>query len=200
MKIDFGKELYSVKESYIIYFKGLRTIKYMNRAKKNNELSQEFIERIMMAVTEVNGCAICSYAHTKMALGIGMSNKEIQNILSGFMDDIPPDEIAGVMFAQYYADSRGKPSKEVWDYVLEIYGAAIAKGILGAIRMIMIGNTYGITWSSFFNRFRCKPDKRSNLLYEINMIITCIVFTPIVIIHALIADLFRMPIISFEKE
>jgi len=200
MRIGFGRKLYSVWESYRIYFKGLRTVKYMTRVKKSKDLSPEFIERIMMAVTEVNGCAICSYAHTKMALEIGMSNKEIQNILSGVMDDVPPDEIPGVMFAQHYADSRGKPSKEAWVHVVEIYGLSKAKGILGAICMIMVGNIYGIPWSSFFNRFRGKPDKRSNLLYEISMIITCILFTPIVIIHALVSYLFQMPIIIFEKE
>jgi len=200
MEIRFGRKLYSVRESYRIYFKGLRTIKYMTRAKKSKDLSPEFTERIMMAVTEVNGCAICSYAHTKMALETGTSNEEIQNILSGVMDDIPPDETAGVMFAQHYADSRGEPSKEAWKYVVKIYGLSKAKGILGAIRMIMVGNIYGIPWSSFFNRFIGKPDKRSNILYEINMIITCILFTPIVIIHALASYLFQMPIISFEKE
>ena len=200
MGIRFGRKLYSVRESYRIYFKGLRTIKYMTRAKKSKDLSPEFTERIMMAVTEVNGCAICSYAHTKMALEIGMSNEEIQNILSGVMDDIPPDETAGVMFAQHYADSRGEPSKEAWKYVVKIYGLSKAKGILGAIRMIMVGNIYGISWSSFFNRFRGKPDKRSNLLYEISIIVTCILFTPIVIIHSLVSYLFQMPIISFEKE
>ena len=200
MGIDFGKELYSVQESYWIFYKGLRTIKYMARAKKNNELSPEFIERIMMAVTEVNGCAVCSYAHTKMALEIGMSNEEVNDMLAGVMDNIPADEVEGVMFAQHYADSRGKPSKEAWKRIVEIYGISKSKGILGAIRMIMIGNTYGIPCSSFFNRFRGKPDKRSNLLYDISMIITCIVFAPIVLIHALISDLFRMPIISFERE
>ena len=200
MEIRFGRKLYSVRESYRIYFEGLRTIKYMTRTKKSKDLSPEFIERIMMAVTEVNGCAICSYAHTKMALEIGMSNEEIQNILSGVMEDIPPDETAGVMFAQHYADSRGKPSKEAWKHIVEIYGLSKAKGILGAIRMIMVGNIYGIPWSSFFNRFRGKPDKRSNILYEISMIIACILFTPIVIIHTLVSDLFQMPVINFEKE
>ena len=195
MEIRFGRKLYSVREAYRIYFKGLKTIKYMTRAKKNEDLSPEFIERIMMAVTEVNGCAICSYAHTKMALETGISNEEIQNILSGVMDDIPPDETAGVMFAQHYADSRGEPSKEAWKHVVQIYGLSKAKGILGAIRIIMVGNMYGIPWSSFFKRFIGKPDKRSNLLYEISMIVTCILFTPIVIIHSSVSYLFQMSII-----
>ena len=45
--------------------------------KKERQLSEHFIERIMLAVTEVNGCAVWSYAHTKMALEAGMTNEEI---------------------------------------------------------------------------------------------------------------------------
>ncbi|UTB33936.1 MAG: carboxymuconolactone decarboxylase family protein [Methanobacterium sp. ERen5] len=75
---EFGKSLYSVQESYWIFYKGIRTMKYMFKAKRKKELSQKFIERIMLAVTEVNGCEICSYAHTKRALESGMSNEEIK--------------------------------------------------------------------------------------------------------------------------
>ena len=71
MKNTLGRKLYSVPESYWILYQGFSTVKYMFKAKKNKELSPDFIERIMLAVTEVNGCAICSYAHTKMALEAG---------------------------------------------------------------------------------------------------------------------------------
>jgi len=54
------KKLYSVQESYWIFYNGIRTMRYMYRAKRNNELSPEFIERIMLAVTEVNHCNLCS--------------------------------------------------------------------------------------------------------------------------------------------
>jgi AhpD family alkylhydroperoxidase len=190
------KKLYSVRESYRIYYDGLRTVKYMSRARKNKDLGPEFMERIMMAVTGVNDCPICSYAHTKMALEIGMDNKEIQKLLSGIIEDVPPEEAAGIIFAQHYADSRAHPSSEAWERLVEIYGLPKAMGILGAIRIIMVGNAYGIPWNSFFNRFLGGSDKRSSLLYEAKMIIGCILFTPIVIIHALISHLFRKPVIS----
>lgn len=191
-----GKKLYSVRESYWIFYKGIRTMKYMFKAKRNNELSPQFIERIMLAVTEVNGCAICSYAHTKKALESGMSNEEIQKMLSGIIEDVPASEVAAVMFAQHYADTRGNPTRESWQRIVGIYGISKAKGILGSIRTIMIGNAYGIAWSSFFNRLRSRPDQRSNLLYEVSMMLGTIL-TPISFIHALISDLFRKPIISF---
>jgi AhpD family alkylhydroperoxidase len=192
----FGKKLYSVKESYWISYKGIRSMKYMFKARKNNELSQKFIERIMLAVTEVNDCAICSYAHTKRALESGMSGEEIQNMLAGIIEDVPDGEVAAVMFAQHYADTRGNPTMESWQRIVEIYGISRAKGILGSIRTIMIGNTYGIAWSSFFNRLKGKPDPRSSLRYEVSMILGTIL-VPISLIHALISDLFKKPVIIF---
>ena len=192
--MELGKKLYSVQESYWILYNGMRTVKYMLKAKKNTNLNPKFIERIMLAVTEVNDCTICSYAHTKMAIESGMSNEEIQNMLSGVIDDVPADEVAAVMFAQHYADTRGTPTLESWRRIVEIYGISKAKGILGSIRTIMIGNTYGIPWSSFFNRMRGNPDQRSSLLYEISMILSTILI-PISFIHALISDLFKKPII-----
>lgn len=192
-----GRKLYSIGESYIISYRGFITIRKLSHAKKNDLIDQQFIERIMLAVTEVNGCPVCSYAHTKMALESGMTIEEIESMLAGTQGNLPPDEIPAIMFAQHYAEYRGCPSQESWDRVVEIYGEPKALGILGAIRIIMIGNAYGVPWSSFFNRFKGKPDSRSNLLYEIGMIITSIVFIPLALIHSLLARLFRLPIINF---
>jgi AhpD family alkylhydroperoxidase len=191
-----GKKLYSVKESYWIFYNGIRTMKYMSRAKKNNELNKKFIERLMLAVTGVNVCSVCSHAHTKKALESGISNEEIQKILVEIIVDIPPEEFTAVLFAQHYADTRGNPSKKSWERIVEIYGISKAKGILGSIRMIMVGNVSGMVWSSFVNRLRGKPDPRSSLRYEVIMFLS-IVLIPISFVHAVISDLFRKPIISF---
>jgi len=195
MRTDKGRQLYSIPETYRLFYKGLRTIRYMSASRKNNELSLEFMERIMLAVTQVNACALCSYAHSKMALEAGMSSEEIQNMLAGNIGDSPTDELAAVMFAQHYADTRGTPSKDSWERILIVYGPSKAKGILGAIRIIMLANSYGISGGSFINRFKGKADQRSNLLYEISMLITSLIFVPIVLIHVLFASLFRIPAI-----
>jgi AhpD family alkylhydroperoxidase len=194
--MKFGKNLYTVKESYWIFYNGIRTLKYFFRTRRNNEISPQFTERIMLAVTEVNNCAICSYAHSKRALESGMTAEEIQNMLSGIIDDVPDDEVAAIMFAQHYADTMGNPTRESWQRIVQIYGTSKAKAILGSIRMIMIGNTYGIPWSSFFNRFRGKADPRSSLQYELTMMLGTIL-VPVSFIHALISDLLKKPIITF---
>ncbi|MCG9478687.1 MAG: carboxymuconolactone decarboxylase family protein [Actinomycetia bacterium] len=87
MEKEFGEKLYTVKKSYRIFYDGLRTIKYMVRAKRNAELSTLLLERVMTAVTKVNGCPLCSYAHTRMALEVGISSQEIQSMFSGVFKD-----------------------------------------------------------------------------------------------------------------
>lgn len=138
------------------------------------------------------------YAHTKMALEVGMSNEEIQKMLSGVITDVPDNQVQGIMFAQHYADSRGNPSKEAWDRIIKIYHQEKSLGILGAIRIIMMGNALGIPWSSFLGRIKGKPDERSTFTYEIGGIIFGILLIPIAIVHSLIALIFKFKIINFQ--
>ena len=153
------------------------------------------MERIMLAVTQANGCEICSYVHTKMALETGMQKEEIQKILSGDMGEIPKEEVVAVFFAQHYADKRGNPSKDSWKRVVKEYGKEKALGILGATRMIMIGNIIGIPFSAFRSRLKGKPIKKSNLIYEIGMMLSIIVFLPVAFKHSIISNVFKTAII-----
>lgn len=200
MKGTFGRKLYSLGEFYKIYYLAFFSAYDFIYAKIKKLLHEHFIERIMIAVTEVNGCPFCSYAHTKMALEAGMSNEEIQNMLAGVSDDVPKEEMSAVVFSQHYAEMRGKPSKKSWERVVEIYGLKKAKGILAAIRIMMFGNAAGIAWGSFVNRFKKgeKADERSGLLYEIGMVLTTIIYLPIALIHTLLAKLFRISTIKFK--
>lgn len=195
---EFYKKIYTVKEGYVALIKGLRTVKYFVKSKKSGQMSPHFIERIMITVTEVNGCEVCSYGHTKIALEQGMSDEEIQMLFSGYTEAIPNDEMKAILFAQHYADTRGNPTKDSWNRILEGYGIEKALGILGAIRMIMIGNSYGIAYSALKRRLKGKPIKKSNLLYEIKMLSSLIVFPPIALIHSLILKLLKVPITDFD--
>ena len=134
-----GKKLYSIPEAYRITLNAFRSIPYLKQAKKSGEMNEQFMERIMLAVTEVNGCAMCSYYHTKVALESGMSNDEIRNMLCGDCADAPDNEMQAILFAQHYADTRGNPSKETWKNIQKIYGEGGSYGVLAAIRMIVMG-------------------------------------------------------------
>lgn len=170
------KQLYTVAESYTLITKALQSMKFILRARKNNQLQMEFLERIMLAVTEVNKCPMCSYAHTKIALEAGMSASEIENMLQGVLLDVPKEEMPAILFAQHYADTRGKPSKESLRTLVKIYGLDKARGILGGVQSIMVGNAYGIAWGSLMGRFKGHPDPRSHITYELAMVLTLLPF------------------------
>lgn len=195
MQTDQASKKFNLHDLYLALYKGFRTIKYMRKASKKDLLSKDFTERIMLTVTQVNDCELCSYAHTKMALEQGMAGDEIQKILSGDMEDIPQEEAPAIFFAQHYADSRGKPSLLSWQRVLDEYGEEKALGILGAIRMIMIGNIIGIPMSSFRSRLKGTRVGGSNIFYEIGMPLSSILLAPFAFLHSLFANVFKVRII-----
>ncbi len=195
-----NSKTYSPKEFYTAIFNGLRTVKYLRRSRKNHLIPKDFMERIMLAVTEVNGCEICSYFHTKVALESGMSREEIEALLSGRAQGVPEKEAVAVLFAQHYADTRGNPTKKSWDRFVEEYGEAVSFGVLGAIRMIMIGNISGIAYSALRHRIKGHPAKKSSLVYEVGMLLLTVAFVPVAGAHAMIFNAIKRPVLTFEGD
>jgi AhpD family alkylhydroperoxidase len=199
MERRFFKKFYSVPELYVILVRGLRTMPFLAKSRSTGGLSSGFTERIMLAVTEVNGCEVCSYAHTRMALERGMSMDEIRKLLTGDTGSVPSAEAVGIVFAQHYADTRGNPTGESWRRLLEVYGEATSLGILGASRVMMIGNAYGIAWSAFVNRLRGELVAKSSLRTELAMLLSIVFLFPVSLVHAAVAALLRRPIIQFDR-
>ena len=192
-----GKKLFSVFELYRIMTLAFRSIPLLKKAKAAGKMDKAFLERIMLAVTEVNGCAMCSYYHTKVALEEGFRTEEIRAMLGGNFADVPEEQLSGVLFAQHYADQRGKPARESWDRIVREYSETGAYGILAVTRMIMMGNAIGIPSGSFLLRFRGKADPRSNVFYELMMMLAMVVFIPLAGLTAVILNLLNVPIIKF---
>ena len=192
-----GKKLFSVLELYQIMTLAFRSIPLLKKAKSAGKMDKAFLERIMLAVTEVNGCAMCSYYHTKVALESGFSAEEVRNMLGGSLSDVPVEELDGVLFAQHYADMRGKPSLESWQRIIDTYTETGAYGVLAVTRMIMMGNAVGIPSGSFLLRFRGKADPRSNLFYELMMMLAMVLFLPLTGLTALVLNLGKAPILRF---
>lgn len=190
------KRLFSIFEVYVLAVKAFRSFKYIKRGRKANIFDEQFQERIMLAVTAVNRCPMCSYAHTGMALKAGMSNEEIKSFLAGEFPDVPVDQVKAIFFAQHYADERGKIDKELWEEIVREYGKAKAECILAAIRIMMFGNSLGIVIGSIGNRLKGKKgDGRSSVLYEIVFMLTLIPILLVGLLQALLFDLFRVPFI-----
>lgn len=200
MNQKFYKRFFTTKESYQILFDAMRTMKYISRAKRKEELSTELIEKVMLTVTEINGCEICSVFHNKVAQKEGIKEEEIQMLFVADVEEIPQEDAPAILFSREYAHSSGNPSEDSWSSLKTFYGESKAKGILGAVRTIMMGNTFGIVWGALVNRLKGKPVEGSSLWYEISMLVSFIFFIPVAIVHALLANLFKKPIIKFQTQ
>jgi len=149
-------------------------------------IDEHAVERIMLAVTEVNGCSACSWAHTRKALSEGMSGEEISALLSGDGSVVPPDEATGVVFAQHYADSRGRPDHAAFETLVREYGLDRARTVLAAAQVIMVGNMYGIPFSALQARLRGAPYADSSIAYEVGMQVAGALVLPVALVHGLV--------------
>lgn len=197
-RVEF-KRKFSFWEMYRAIVFVPRAITKMRDNKKNKWVDKDFVERLQLAVTEVNGCAACSYQHTKMALQQGMSNEEISSFLRGEDNFIKPEEAKAIIFAQHFADSRGYPKKYAYDSIVKEYGEKEATIILSAVQVMIAGNMYGIPFSAYLSRRKGKPFKESTLFYELGMLISGIFCLPIAITHSLLRAIVGLPNERFDK-
>lgn len=153
---------------------------------RRKKTDRKFRERLMLAVTEVNGCEACSYAHSLMALKKGFSREEIDSFLSGSAAYVHPEEAQGILFAQHYADSRGRPEREVYQVLNREYGTETSKDIVATVQTMHAGNMIGIPYSALMSRLKGKPYLNSSFLYELGMHFSSLVVLPVSLFHTLL--------------
>jgi AhpD family alkylhydroperoxidase len=115
-------------------------------------ISPPFRERLMLAVTAVNGCRYCSYFHTKQALKSGITAEEISNLLAGDVTDCPQDEALAVIYAQHWAESDAHPNPEAVRRLQQTYGRQKTEAIHLMLRMIRMANLLGNSWDYLIYR------------------------------------------------
>jgi len=199
-RIEF-KRKFSLREMYRAVVFAPRAMSKLIGNKKSKLVDKNFVKRLQLAVTEVNGCAICSYGHAKMALRQGMSSEEINSFLGeeGSDNFIKVEESKAIMFAQHFADSRGYPKKYAYDSIVKEYGEEKAQIILSAVQIMIVGNMYGIPFSAFQSRLKGKPYKDSSLFYELKMLIIGFLFLPIAIVNGFIRRFIGLPNERLDK-
>lgn len=186
------KRKFTLKEMYQAFILIPTIITKLKYNKKKNLISKEFIERLQLAVTQVNGCAAYSYAHTHMALKQGMSQEEIESFLEADGKHIKEEEVKAIIFAQHFADTRGFPKEDAYKIIEKQYGEKEAN-------IILAGNIYGIPLSALQSRIRKKPYKNSTLKYEIGMLVIGFLILPITLIHGLIRQIFGITNLKLDK-
>lgn len=178
MNSTTGKRFYNAKTFFRFLSDMLAHLDDLRQVRKGGRVSDTFSERIMLAVTQVNGCRYCSYYHSQLALKTGISNQEVSELLSGEFGDVPPEECIALVFAEHYAESAGQPDPEALRRLQDTYGPDTSADILALIRTIMIGNTYGNNFDAFQSRLRFKPFPESRFKEELGVVFGTFLVAP----------------------
>lgn len=182
-----AKKHYSVPETYRITAQAVRTV--VGVVRNGPRCDQEFAQRIRLAITEVIGCELCSYAHTKYALEAGMDRAEVRDLLGGITQGVPDAQLPAIAFGQHYADTRGHPGPGAWRAVVAQYGEQQALCVLVATRTMMWGNAVGIPLSALRARFQGRPDPNSSLGWEMRTTLGQLLVIPVAALDGLLSGL-----------
>jgi AhpD family alkylhydroperoxidase len=153
LTMKFNKRTYGSAKEFIadLYFP-IKNRKQLREVRNKGLLSTAFQERLMLAVTSVEGCRYCSYFHSKLALKGGISKEEIGELLSGEVEGCPEEEVLAVLYAQHWAESNACPDREAVDRLKGTYGPEKVEAIHLMLRMIRLGNLVGNTWDYLLYR------------------------------------------------
>lgn len=191
MTTKFKKRIYSTAIFHGVLEEAITHFADMRQANKFKNISKGFSERIMLAVTEVNGCKYCSYLHTKNALEEGMSEEDVQIMLSGDLSDAPPEESTALFFAQHYAETIGHPEEVAYHKLLETYGKEATRDILAFIRGIMLGNLHGTALEALGDSIKGKPAEGTTFWQEVSIVFGIFLFIPEIVVRNWFGMLFN---------
>jgi AhpD family alkylhydroperoxidase len=151
--MKFPKRTYKNPQEFLsdLWF-ALKNITRLKKLGKKESVSPAFRERLMLAVTAVNGCRYCSYFHARQALKSGLSKTEIHGLLSGDVAGGPEDEAVAVTYAQHWAETNAHPDPGAVQRLRQTYGSGKAEVIHLLLRMIRLANLSGNSWDSLMYR------------------------------------------------
>jgi AhpD family alkylhydroperoxidase len=113
------------------------------RALLRRRVSRTLAEKIQLAVTGVNQCRYCAFAHTRLALRQGVSTLEIAALLGRDLSAVAPAEAVALAFAQHYAATGGRPGAHALRRLHAVYGRSAGQDIASYTRFIQWANLTG---------------------------------------------------------
>ena len=185
----FGKRIYSVQSFRQALADVFEHLPDLQSASRRGLIDKAFSERIMLAVTHVNGCRYCSYGHARLALSVGISENEIKELLNGEFSTAPQEQHIALAFAEHYAETGGNPDSLSLQKLIETYGEEKTCHILAYIRMIMVGNLMGNTFDALLSRFRGNPAAGSSIRQELGVMGGSLILLPLGMLRRLLRRL-----------
>ena len=156
----------------------LAHLEEVRAAHDTGRVNETFAKRIVLAVTNVNGCRYCDYFHARNALELGIDEIELIRIYAGEFGDIPAEQTVAIAFAQHYAEQQGKPDLAAWQRLYSFYGPDTAQDILAIIHTITIGNLLGNSGDALLLRLRGAPMPGSRLSDELGVLLLTLTVLP----------------------
>ncbi len=143
-KSQFTRRFYKRPRAFFQDFRHVFRQRNFIRKTMRELISHDFRERLMMVVTEVNGCRYCRDFHLKESLKSGVSEEELAELLEGRIpEDTPSDEYLALAYAQNWAENNAIPDPEIWKNLVANYGQEKADAIQLVLEMIWMGNLSG---------------------------------------------------------
>jgi AhpD family alkylhydroperoxidase len=125
----------------------------VKQAMRSGVIDLRFRERLMMVVTQVNGCRYCSKYHAAKSVKAGLPDDELHFLLEGQIpQDSPVEELAALAYARHWAETDGRPDSEAVRRLVETYHDEKAGMIHAILRVIRAGNLMGNTLDYFISR------------------------------------------------
>ena len=186
MSRKFDKRIIDLKTQNEDIKKFIKHADSFIEAQLNPVISKQFSESVSLAISQVNGCKLCSYTHAKNALKAGMTEEEVEFLMTGEgFDKAPKEQLEALLYAQHYAETKGNPDKEATQKLLDTYGEEKVKDIMASILMMNLTNLHGNVMEAFSLRLKGKPVSYSNLWQEIAVSVNFFRVMPIIIFKML---------------
>ena len=143
---EFNRRIYHSLSAFIVDLKAIMAQRDQMKPLMRGELiDTAFRERLMLAVTAVNGCSYCSYAHARKALAEGIHKNEVKALQDGVVEHSPREELPALLYAQHWAETGGRTDPAARGRIIETYNEDTVKAIELALRTIQMGNLLGNT-------------------------------------------------------
>jgi hypothetical protein len=140
-------------------------------------VSRPFMQKMMLAVTSVNGCRYCAWSLTLMGSGLDVPKDEMAALLAGSLgQSVSEAEAVGLAFSLHYAESGARPDAAALARLHAQYGASAAADILLTLRWVTFFNLAGNTFRSSVERLASGRFHARDLLL---LLLTAPIFAPV---------------------
>jgi AhpD family alkylhydroperoxidase len=143
----------------------------LRRAMRGGKLGRAFGERVMLAVSQVNGCRGCSFAHSRFALREGVPAEEVRRLAAGDLQGQPGDTLIALLFAQHHADTGGNPEPAAQQRLETVYGEDGAREVRAYIQLAMMTSLFNNTLEAIWSRLLGRPAANSSLSGELSVML-----------------------------